>query len=355
MKQIFWIAGIILSLILIFVLTVHGLNERKVFIGKSSVREVIKEPSPVSEKLVDNSFTIGFTGDIMLARNVENLMQVHGGGYPYQGQVFASSSLDYLVGNFEASVPKVHQKTPSGAFQFSVEAKYLSFLTEANFTHVSLANNHALDHGHDGYKNTKLALADEGLASFGHPTQVATSSVTYLTQGSTTVAIIGLHTLFTAINDKDLQRVLTVAKARSDWQIAYVHWGNEYVETPQAQDKLLAEKLVKYGIDLIIGHHPHVIQTIDQIDGVPVFYSLGNYIFDQYFSRSVQEGLALVVHFDEGKMHQIDLLPVTSRYSRSQPHLMNQEERKSSLNYVSSISSEAMREGISLGRINLSD
>ena len=342
-----------LLLLLYFVFYFTSLNNETRDYFKTVEVINTEEPDPTVENEEANTFTIGFAGDVMLARNVENLMRDHGGDYPYRGKVFASSSPGFLVANFEASVPEVHQKTPSGAFQFSVETKYLRFLAEAGFTHVSLANNHTLDHGGLAYKHTRMALDEVGVESFGHATIVSTSSLTYLSQGSTTVAIVGIHTLFSKIVDQDLKAVMAEAKAKSDWQIAYVHWGNEYVELPNAEQTALAQRLVDLGVDLIVGHHPHVIQKIDSIEGVPVFYSLGNFIFDQYFSRAVQEGLVLLVHFSEGKMHQIELLPVTSRYSRSQPHLMKQEEKQKTLDYISKISSESIQLDIVDGVLKL--
>ena len=93
---------------------------------------------------------IYFVGDVMMARNVENIMQSYGASYPFS-YLPKVASTSYLVGNFEASVPKIHTPTQSMGFSFSVKPDYIQQLDAYGFTHMSLANNHSYDFGSDDF------------------------------------------------------------------------------------------------------------------------------------------------------------------------------------------------------------
>ena len=292
---------------------------------------------------------IYFVGDIMLGRHVEFMMSKHGNSYPYNKFKFDDSS--YVMGNFEASIPLSHKPTPNLGLKFSVDDKYISSLKSAGFTHLSLANNHSLDFGKKGYLNTKDVLNTNGLMAVGHPTILSTSSIALMEVSGHMVSVITVHTLFGKPTDLQISSVLEYATVNSDFQIIYVHWGDEYKQISKKSDRKFAKKLVDYGADLIIGHHPHVVQNIEEIEGVPVIYSLGNFIFDQFFSSEVQEGLVVELGVDNGLV--LNLIPITSKSSKAQPQQMNDEESKKFLNNLTAISSDSFREGIMKGEISI--
>ncbi len=302
------------------------------------------------EESVQNYDQIIFVGDVMLARHVERLMERNGDDYPFTKIDLKMNSDSALVGNFEASVPKIHQPTPDYKLSFSVREKHLPLLRSFGFTHFSLANNHSYDHGSDGYKNTMLKLQESGLTGFGHPVRVATSSVAFISVAEQKIAIIALHTLFSPSSPDDLREVFEFANSQSDQQIVYVHWGEEYKLRPNESQQKLAKLLVDLGADLIVGHHPHVVQGIEEVGGVPVFYSLGNFIFDQYFSKDVREGLVLVVRDDNGL--KVDIRPVFSYSNSSQPEFMQDEQKKAFLKSLSERSSKHLAEQITEGHID---
>ncbi len=296
--------------------------------------------------------TIYFTGDIMLARHVESLMLRHGSEYPYRNLSWLTDTPAYIVGNFESALPAVHSKSPTGTFRFSTDLTHLPALKAAGFTHLSLANNHALDYGAADFEHMKTVLAEHDLTSFGHPTTVSTSSVTYISVGDATVAIIGLHTLFNAPVPEDLTALMGEATKGSDMQIAYIHWGIEYDHLPSPAQRALATELITQGVDLIIGHHPHVTQAVELISGVPVFYSLGNFIFDQYFSAAVQDGL--VIRLEKGSDgYTSTLVPVTSRDGQAQPRQMTDAERTIYLAELAEWSSPELASALEAGQLTL--
>jgi gamma-polyglutamate biosynthesis protein CapA len=293
----------------------------------TTLTERLVPPPPVltrAKKVNLQGTVISFTGDVMLGRQVEEFITLYGVDYPTRsrGDYFASSSA--VVVNFESAMAMPHQKTPNGGMRFSVAVPSLDVLESIGVTHASLANNHSLDYGTVGYQGAIAALGNVGITTFGHATRVSSSSITFIPHGTSSIAIIGISTLFSTPSLSDLTNIFATAVASSTQQIVYIHWGNEYELMHSATQESFAKKLVAAGADLIIGHHPHVTQDIGIIDGVPVLYSLGNFIFDQYFSSAVQTGYSVDVYLTSTST-QLKLRPHT-RAERAQPRAMTASE-----------------------------
>lgn len=276
------------------------------------------------EKNIKNG--IRFTGDIMLARNVENFMTAYGPLYPLKALLNHPDDL-YLVGNFESAIPKVHAHTPSMGFSFSTKKQNLEGLQQYGFTHMGIANNHSYDFGADDFHNTQKVLQEAGLNPFGDQTNQASSTVQFVNIKDETVALLGIFAVDVAPSKSEIQRLLKKAGNESTLQVAYVHFGTEYKTTHSNFQETLSRVLIDEGVDVVIGHHPHVVQDIEMYKGRLIFYSLGNFIFDQYFSKEVQEGL-MVEMFVANDQLTFNLKPVTSIGSRSMPRLMEQYEKE---------------------------
>jgi poly-gamma-glutamate synthesis protein (capsule biosynthesis protein) len=297
----------------------------------------------------DEKTAIRFVGDVMLARNVELLMRSYGAGYPY-AELPPVPENTYLVGNFEGAVPRTHVPTPAMKFSFSIDSQYLSALRAYGFTYLNLANNHSFDFGADDFEHTVEELAAASTTPFGYPGAVGTSSIAYADIGSSRVALIGVYAVNSMPKEEDLARVLAIAASSSDMQIAYVHWGDEYVLEHNNRQEALAHTLIDLGADAVIGHHPHVVEDIALYKGAPIFYSLGNFIFDQYFSEDVQRGLMTELTFEDGKW-RFSLMPVTSIGTRSAPRLMAAYERDAFLDEIAKGSAAPLRDMIRNGEI----
>lgn len=284
-----------------------------------------------------------FGGDVLLARAVEWVMDEFGSDYPYRNISAVFRDHSYTIVNFEATVPEKHVPTPAYNFNFSVDPVHLAALRESGVTHTNLANNHSFDYGHEGYKNTVNVLSDTGLVPLGKPLTLATSSITFIEENGEIIALIGIDLVERTYSEEELAPLFRYAQEQSDREIIIVHWGTEYSNKHSAQQEKYARMFVKLGADLVVGHHPHVVQDIAKIGDVLVFYSLGNLIFDQYFSTEVQEGLLISVDL---RSNEVALLPVTSIGSRNQPRMMPQQEKKVFLTDLSKRSEEVLREGI---------
>ncbi len=268
--------------------------------------------------------SLSFVGDVLLARRVETYLTTYGSQYVYMDLPKVSSST-VLIGNFEAAIPKEHTQTPDLTFSFSVDVLHIPALREYGFQYMSLANNHSVDTGVADFIHTQEVLEDNGITSFGSPLALSTTSIAYVELDGQTVALVGVYAVHTSPAKSEIQTVFEYAALRSDMQIAYVHWGVEYEPIHSRAQEQLAHMMVNAGADAVLGHHPHVVQNIELYNGVPIFYSLGNFIFDQYFSREVQEGLWVTLSL-EGNSVVYSLRGVTSVGSRSVPRVMSAYE-----------------------------
>lgn len=289
-----------------------------------------------------------FVGDIMLARDVENRIKDGSRNRFFEAVQPLHERARYVVANFEATAPKAHVPTPALTFRFSVDRALLPLLSNARITHASLANNHADDYGPSIRTETVEALRQNGITPFGRPRGVASTSVTSFDLEDKTVAVIGLEDVLAPLDIEAALSMVRAAQATSDAQIVFIHWGTEYELTHNERQERLATLFVEAGADAIIGHHPHVVQDVAYIEGVPVIYSLGNYVFDQYWDPEVQKGLATLVTF-EGEGLSLELIPI--RIDRAKPRPMTALESRDFLEGVARRSEEKAQNGAARGML----
>lgn len=291
-------------------------------------------------------------GDVMLARDVEIQMALNGRDYPFENIKNLLSEHDYVVGNFEGSVPQVHRPTPSMAFQFSVPVKNLPALKTAGFTHFSLANNHSFDFGLAGYQNASRELEQVGLEVFGRSGLVEAADVSFVEVDGRKIAFVGIDLTLMRLSETELSDTFADINQVSDLQIVFVHWGIEYDITHSPAQQNYAELFIDQGADLVIGHHPHVVQDIGVYKDKLIFYSLGNFIFDQYFSFDVKHGLAASLILSQDA--KIDLFPVTTEASKASPYLLEEAKKGIFLEKLADNSDALLRDSIYAGSIKLS-
>ncbi len=293
--------------------------------------------------------SVVFVGDVMLARNLELLMDRHGTDYPFiRLDPFRSDS--YVVGNFESSMLPTHKTTPFFTFAFATKIAHMESLREVGFTHLGLANNHTLDYGGGAFSYLKESILAAGMTPFGHALQVDEAAYSVLSVSGTKVAVMGVHALNGEPSDEVLAALFAEMAEVSDLTVVYVHWGTEYEPWHSRAQERFATRLVRHGADLIVGHHPHVVQDVAIIEDVPVFYSLGNFIFDQYFSREVQEGLTLQLKPTTNSF-SVEIRSVTSIDMQSAPRPHTADEQERFLQALAERSDPALSEMIRAGRI----
>lgn len=244
-----------------------------------------------------------FTGDILLSRQVAaELAQSH--RQPWSGVAPALAGVGFVAGNLEGSVGESSQCLPAlpAELCFAVPPELLSLPRQAGFTALGTANNHSGDLGAAGRTATASALAAQGLAQldFAHSPQ-------FFALGNYRVGLVSLSRVkaadgqFQALN-LELEQKLSVAAALADSSGVMVHWGTELADWPSPQQYQEAGQLLGWGADFIIGHHPHVVQAPVCLAGHPVFFSLGNHVFDQKYAATKQ-GLLANCTLGEGRLN----------------------------------------------------
>lgn len=249
----------------------------------------IRYISPWSDEPVE----MVFVGDIMLDRSVRSKIDAYGFDYLFEGIKIIFEDADLVVGNLEGSVtenPSVSQADNS-KLRFTFATSTAFKLRELGFTHVSLANNHALDFGEFGLEDTEHYLTNAGLYFFGSPYNER-NLLSMPIVNEEKICLLGYHSLFNAKTDPIIAE-LSQSDNFCDYTILYAHWGAEYENKPEEDTRVLARSFIDAGVDLIIGSHPHVIQPVEIYNGKAIFYSLGNFIFDQDFSIETRQGLAI--------------------------------------------------------------
>lgn len=239
-----------------------------------------------------------FAGDVYLSDHVLEAYDAAGGidGVLSQGYQAEIRAADYFVTNEEFPFSTRGTPAPDKQFTFRVHPEKVKLMQEMGIDLVTLANNHVLDYGRDAMLDTIDTLdhvgirhvgAGKNLAEARKPAIVELNGRTFAFIGATRVypeadwaAGTDSAGMFSAYDGgAALAEEVKAAKQQADYVIAYVHWGIEREEMPNEVQKSIAHRLVDAGADLVVGAHPHVLQGLEYYQGVPIAYSLGNFVF----------------------------------------------------------------------------
>lgn len=279
----------------------------------------------------EKSTTFIFAGDMMFDRMInhqfpdDKILDIFSN---FGNRVFWGT--DISITNLEGPVseqPILDDINPNN-LNFNFPPKTVDALSWLHLKTVSLANNHSLNAGAEGFETTNKMLERNKINYFGHQIQFGDFSVFHSQSGDIPVSIIGIDTLVDVPN-LELEEKIKTEKSKGQFIIIMPHWGNEYQTTHSPQQEKKAKEWISWGADLIIGSHPHVVQDAQMIDNVPVFYSLGNLLFDQTFSKETQEGLIIA-----GKItkDEIEIIPLPTRQINLKPELIRGEEKTKIIN-----------------------
>jgi hypothetical protein len=225
-----------------------------------------------------------FTGDILLSRQVAREIAARGGVSPWSDIGDAFKDADFVFGNLEGAVGNEDDCQSPKELCFAVNPRLVPLLRQAGFTAAGTANNHSGDLGAAGREATRKTLEAAGVAALG-----SNQSPAFFRLGGYTVGLVSLSLVpgrdgaVDTVPSWQAARALQLARALADWVVVSVHWGKELADWVVPEQEAQALWLVTHGADVIVGSHPHVIQPAECVNGRPVFYSLGNHVFDQKY------------------------------------------------------------------------
>lgn len=253
-------------------------------------------PLSISEPKGDVSIAV--TGDVMFARNMAGVLS--SGESPFAGVSNVTSNVDLLLINFENAATS-SENAVKGDIPFKCDPSVVPLARANNNTVAALANNHVCDYGIDGMKDTISSLKNSNITPFGagENEDAAHQGVNQEINGrnitifnymdSNNFAEYSYEVMpyangsmpgYSAYDSAVAQKQISEAKKADNFVIAFMHFGNEYSLSPNDDQTRIAHELIDDGADVVIGSHPHVVQGIEMYKGKPIFYSLGDFIFD---------------------------------------------------------------------------
>ena len=309
-------------------------------------------PSPAPEGRVD----LLFVGDLMLDRYVRKKMDGAGPSYVLGDLAKEGffSGYDIVSANLEGAVTDLGEHyPPEQKYDFAFDPYDVAALNEYYFNYFSIANNHISDQGKKGIEETRKNLFSYGFLFSGCVDgQVSSCSATSTLINGRRVALLSFSMVYRSLPEAALLSVIKKAAEDNELVVVNVHWGLEYEHYPAENQRRLASKMAGAGADLIIGHHPHVVQGVEIIGKTPVFYSLGNFVFDQFDSFDTQEELTVAVSF-VGERMMIEMIPLRSEKIKLRN--LKESEAKSFFNNLAkwSFGSDDFKEGIRNGMLEV--
>lgn len=293
-------------------------------------------------------------GDIMLGSWAQATILKEGYDYPFRRMDSALTKADIVFANLEA--PFGTGGTPfEKRYNFQVRPDLVKVLTAGHINLVSLANNHMMDFGDSVLAQTRHLLKKNGIHFAGAGRNLgAARQAALFRAGDIRIAFVACSLTFpeefwatdssagtyfpkhTYFYD-DIRKL----KQRADLLIVSFHWGGELLTAPKKYQVRLAHRTIAAGADLILGHHPHVVQGIEVFRGKIIAYSLGNFVFGSY-SKNVRESMLLELTAGKQGIRRCRIWPINvdNREVEFQPRFLTGEEKTNFIQNLQNLSAE---------------
>lgn len=271
------------------------------------------------------TLTVAGVGDMIFDRNVALLVRDRGGAAPLASVAGLLARADVTAGNLESPLSVRGERFPGKDVTFRGDPRAVAGLRAAGFDFISLANNHVLDYGGIALTDTVSTLDEAGIAHAGAGADSAAARRPALVsrRGARVAYLAFSHVLppgFVADADSpglapgrgrpgEVAAAVRAAKRRADYVVVSFHWGVEYSPDATAEQVRDARRAIDAGADLVLAHHPHVIQGVERYHGGLIAYSLGDFVFDHY-SRETGEAFVLTAEVGPSGVGSVGIVPV---------------------------------------------
>ena len=287
------------------------------------------------KQLKKDTVTLMAVGDIMLSRVVgQKMVEYQDYNYPFLKTADILKKADLTFGNLETAITP-GKPVLTSEMHFRADPEAVAGLVYAGFDVMSLANNHTLNFGQSGLKDTFKYLSESDIDYVGAGENLEKARQPIIKKvNDISIAFWAFSDSqwpgFSAGTDYGGVAVMDIDFLRQDIKrigdgvdvkIVSMHAGTEYETTPNNRQIEFARRAIDAGADLIIGHHPHVVQTVEQYHNGWIIYSLGNFVFDQMWSEATREGLIAKIILNKQGVKDIEFIPVIIE-DYSQPRLV---------------------------------
>ncbi|MFA6463693.1 MAG: CapA family protein [Candidatus Paceibacterota bacterium] len=341
------------SFLIVFIISlIFFINfEKQKVVSENIIASPINTPVVVEE----NKINIFVAGDIMLDRQVRKRIKQFGSDYIFASTTEVIKNADISIANLEGVITNFDSVSAKdrNILRFTFDPTVSETLKNVGFDALSQANNHNNDFGLDGIKQSYDFLRVSNLKPFGdyfnHDDKVATFEKN------------GFKIVFISWNEfgGKVDRILELIdqyKSEAYYVIVMPHSGIEYEHYPTTLQKTNFRKMIDRGADIIVGTHPHVVESLEIYQNRPIFYSLGNFIFDQNFSYDTTHAITLKIVRSENKgilKEKIIIMPIAIQ--DSSPSFEEGNEKQKMLDFLASISDVSLKEQIEKGEIDLNN
>jgi len=330
-KRIYSLLFLLVLSLFVFLFSVYLQN------FNAKINSLYLKASLVRPTIRRKSITLMFVGDVMLNRGVEYTVEKYGDGdfkFPFLKIRDYLQKANILFGNLEGPISDKGTKVGS-VYSFRANPDSIDGLIWAGFDILSVANNHIFDYGREAMEDNFLRLGKKGIdyVGGGFSEVEAHSPIIKEIKSSTAIAFLAYTNLGSeywsatktksgiAWLNKKIAEDIKSTKEKTDIIIVSMHFGEEYWSSPTPEQEYFARLAIDAGADLVVGHHPHVIQRIEEYENGYIAYSLGNFVFDQGFSEETMRGLLLKVIIQNGKIKEV--VPVEIEINKFfQPEIM---------------------------------
>jgi poly-gamma-glutamate synthesis protein (capsule biosynthesis protein) len=281
----------------------------------------LAEISYVNFERKKEKITLFFVGDIMLDRGVKYSIEKYGKGdykFPFLKIVDELKKADILFGNLESVISDKGKKVGS-IYSFRADPEAIEGLKFAGFDILSVANNHIFDYGReameDSFKRLKEAKIDYLGGGFN---EKEACSPIIKEIGKTKIAFLAFSNLGTPLwaasekksgicwlEKEKMERIINEIKKKADIVVVSFHYGEEYFSKPTQFQISISHSAIDSGADLVVGHHSHSVQPVEKYKSGWIAYSLGNFVFDQKFSKETMTGLMLKISIENSKIKEV--------------------------------------------------
>jgi len=265
------------------------------------------------------------TGDVVPGRSVNyQMVKYNNFEWPFEKVKAVLASGDITVVNFEVPLVKNCPTVVEGMV-FCGREEAVRGLVASGVDVVTLANNHSSDYGATGIENTIRLMQENGIDTVGYQDSGETI---YKTVNGTKFAFLAFNDIYGSIppilsaEKEVIERLVGQARKEADVVVVAMHWGVEYRAEPDDRQVELAHLVADAGADLIIGNHPHWIQSDEQYKNTYIKYAHGNLAFDQMWSEETKKGVIGKYTFEDGKLVDKEFIPTYIR-DYGQPEIVD--------------------------------
>lgn len=271
-----------------------------------------EEKTSVFDFLPASEARIIFVGDMLFDRQIRVIAERHGGDHIFSCIEDLLESTEVVIGNLEGPITSYPSRSVGSVigspenFVFTFPPSTAELLARHNFGIVNIGNNHIGNMGRGGFEQTRTYLEEADVSYFGglygqeyvHQRDIGKIKVSFVSYNE-----------FGGLSPEDVAGKIKEERLLGRIVIVYTHWGDEYIDS-SARLRPIAKLFAESGASLVIGSHPHVVLPSEIIGETTIYYSLGNFIFDQYWNEDVRNGLAVEVVLSKNGVEEILEHPV---------------------------------------------